>query len=141
MTSTLNPHLTYQPACNPDTECDSSCEGQYVVCTWSCIFTAWRPDPSVGDKLVLAGEVEMERVPRPGSRVRGAVPDIITTQFIAATQASRHVSHVNISTTCLCIKIGTLVYSYTKLLSDCQLVKVLETSIPISGEDTMNIPV
>ena len=98
MTSTPNPHLTYQLACNPDTECDSSCEGQYVVCTWSCIFTAWRPDPSVGDTPMLAGEVEMERVPRPGSRVRGAVPDIITTQFIAATQASRHGSHVNVPT-------------------------------------------
>ena len=113
--------------------------GPVCVSTWSCIFTAWRPDPSVGDTPVLAGEVEMERVPRPGSRVRGAVPDIITTQFIAATQASRLVSHVNVSTTCLCIKIGTLVDSHTKFFPDCPLVKVLETSIPISDEGTMNI--
>ena len=90
---------------------------------------------------MLAGEGEVERVPRPGSRVRGAVPDIITTQFIAATQASRHGSHVNVSTTCLCIKIGTLVDSHTKFFPDCPLVKVLETSIPISDEGTMNIPV
>ena len=76
-----------------------------------------RPDPSVGDTPVVAGEVEMERVPRPGSRVRGAVPDIITTQFIAATQASRLVSHVNVSTTCLCIKIGTLVDMWTQTLN------------------------
>ena len=54
-------------------------------------FYCEEPDPSVGDTPMLAGEVE--RVPRPGSRVRGAGPDIITTQFIAATQASRHVSH------------------------------------------------
>ena len=56
-------------------------------------FYCEEPDPSVGDTPMLAGEVE--RVPRPGSRVRGAGPDIITTQFIAATQASRHVSNVN----------------------------------------------